>query len=276
MKTIINSFLLALLLFSGSIHAEYSITTKDGITIDNIPDDVPDDAQWIKEAVNEERARRKAASAAPVQGSPAGQGVYNQEESNAALADFVRKRAEEEEAEWQGLLGYMYFKGEGVPKDDVQAVHWFRKAAEQGDTSAQFALGVMYRMGTGVPKDDAQAVHWYQKAADQGNANAQFNLGVMYGMGTGVPRDDAQAVYWYRKAAEQGSADGQLKLGLAYDMGNGIPKDEETAYFWYLLSSAQGHENAVEFRDWIEKNLTLQQRANAQAAARVWKPKKKN
>ena len=96
----------------------------------------------------------------------------------------------------------------------------------------------------------------------------------MHGNGTGVPKDDAQAVYWFRKAAEQGDAKAQNNLGSRYYKGIGVPKDEETAYFWFLLSSAQGDKVAVKNRDLVEEKLTPQQRANAQAAARVWKPKK--
>ena len=33
-----------------------------------------------------------------------------------------------------------------------------RKAANQGDAASQFSLGVRYDTGQGVPKDDAQAV----------------------------------------------------------------------------------------------------------------------
>jgi TPR repeat protein len=36
----------------------------------------------------------------------------------------------------------------------------------------------MYENGQGVPKDEAKAVHWYEKAAEQGEANAQKNLGI--------------------------------------------------------------------------------------------------
>ena len=55
-----------------------------------------------------------------------------------------------------------------------------RKAADQGNAKAQSNLGVMYYIGEGVPKDDTQAVYWYKKAADQGLADAQYNLGFMY------------------------------------------------------------------------------------------------
>jgi TPR repeat protein len=67
----------------------------------------------------------------------------------------------------------------------------------------------MYEKGQGVPKDDAEAVKWYRKAAEQGNAGAQDKLGAMYADGRGVPKDDAEAVRWHRMAAEQRDEDAQ-------------------------------------------------------------------
>ena len=42
---------------------------------------------------------------------------------------------------------------------------------------AQSKLGLMHDNGQGVPKDDQQAVSWYRKAADQGDADAQSRRG---------------------------------------------------------------------------------------------------
>lgn len=44
--------------------------------------------------------------------------------------------------------------------------------AEAGDANSMFNLGVMYANGEGVAKDDAEAVRWYRKAADLGNRHA--------------------------------------------------------------------------------------------------------
>ena len=85
--------------------------------------------------------------------------------------------AEKGDALAQLILGVMYANGEGVPKDDAEAVRWYRLAADQGDARAQLELGLMYANERGVLKDDAEAVRWYRLAADQGNATAQFNLG---------------------------------------------------------------------------------------------------
>ena len=149
----------------------------------------------------------------------------------------------------------------------------FKKLAEQGNTSAQNNLGFMYYNGQGVPKDEQQAVAWYRKAAEQGYAMAQSNLGLMYYKGQGVPKDDQQAVVWFRKAAEQGHARTQYNLGVMYRDGQGVLKDDQMAYFWLLLASAQGNQRAVKNRDLMERSLSPAQRAAAQTDARDWKPK---
>ena len=71
---------------------------------------------------------------------------------------------------------------------------------------AQYNLGFMYTNGEGVPRDNAEAVRWYRLAAEQGYAKAQLNLGGMYALGRGLPQDDAEAVRWFRLAADQGYA----------------------------------------------------------------------
>ena len=76
--------------------------------------------------------------------------------------------------------------------------------AEQGNADAQLRLGLMYREGNGVPKDDKQAVAWLSKAAEQGNMEAQENLGLSYAKGLGVDRDWVQADKWFSIAAASG------------------------------------------------------------------------
>jgi hypothetical protein len=111
--------------------------------------------------------------------------------------------AEKGEAEGQLNLGICYTKGEGVPKDQVQAVSWYRKAAEQGNASAQMSLGECYGGGKGVEKDFVQAVNWYRKASEQGYVLAQYNLGGCYANGEGVAKDQIEAyAYWNQGTVE--------------------------------------------------------------------------
>jgi len=89
--------------------------------------------------------------------------------------------------------------------DYKTAYRIFKPHAERGDVVAQFSLGEMSKKGQGVPRDDAEALKWYRKAADQGHADAQNNLGIIYTLGKGVPVDYVQALMWYSIAASNSS-----------------------------------------------------------------------
>ena len=73
-------------------------------------------------------------------------------------------------------MGVGYYKGEGVVKDQAEAVKWFRKAAEQNLARAQYNLGVCYYNGEGVAKDYVEAYKWLLLAARQGDEDAKKNM----------------------------------------------------------------------------------------------------
>jgi len=89
-----------------------------------------------------------------------------------------------------------------------------QKKAEAGDAGAQFNLGVMYANGEGLVKDQVQAVKWYRKAAEQGMATAQFNLGVMYVAGEGVIKDPIEAHAWWDVASVLGDDDAKKNMSI--------------------------------------------------------------
>src|ERR1700754_4984325 len=60
--------------------------------------------------------------------------------------------------------------------DYVPAVRVFRTLAERGNTKAQNVLGVMFRKGEGVPKNPARAHMWFSFAAARGAAGANAEL----------------------------------------------------------------------------------------------------
>ena len=157
---------------------------------------------------------------------------------------------------------------------DAKALAELRGRAEKGDVEAQYFLGGMYGEGEGVTKDEVEAVKWFRKAADQGLADAQFNLGAMYRTGRGVAKDVVEAVKWYRKAAHQGLANAQFNLGGMYATGQGVAKDVVEAYKWWLLAGAQGFGLAKRGIPVIEGALTAAERAEGQKLAREWKPGK--
>lgn len=56
--------------------------------------------------------------------------------------------------------------------DFAAALRQYRPLAEQGDATAQYVLGRMYARGQGVPKDYALAYMWFNLAAAQSSPNA--------------------------------------------------------------------------------------------------------
>ncbi len=159
--------------------------------------------------------------------------------------------------------------------DYEAALKEFRPLAEQGYPLAQATLGLMYAEGEGVAQDYQEAAKWFSRAAEQGIVRAQVNLGFMYVNGQGVAKDDQEAVRLFRLAAEQGDAMAQSNLGLMYYKGQGVQKDSIQAYMWVSLAVEQRLEQAKEWVEVLEKEMTPAQIAEAQRLAREWKAKGK-
>jgi hypothetical protein len=60
--------------------------------------------------------------------------------------------------------------------DYMPAIRLFRPLAEQGNAKAQNVLGVMFRRGEGVPKNPARAHMWFSFAAARGDTKAKAGL----------------------------------------------------------------------------------------------------
>ena len=73
----------------------------------------------------------------------------------------------------------MYDTGEGVPKDDKEAVTWYRRAAEQGDVFAQNNLGFMYEYGEGVIQNYVIAHMWFNISSLKGHKKSKQNYEII-------------------------------------------------------------------------------------------------
>jgi uncharacterized protein len=86
--------------------------------------------------------------------------------------------------------------------------------AEHGHASAQYNIGVMHEWGNGLPKDNAQALKWYKRSAEQFHKDAQNNLGALYSKGEGTNKDFVEALKWFIISAENGSEGGQKNIRM--------------------------------------------------------------
>ena len=127
----------------------------------------------------------------------------------------------QEIARWK--LGEMYADGDGVPRDDLKAYHYFNQLVEDYDedqpdrrnlsaiSNAFVAVGVYCLNGipnSDVRPDPRRAHELFQYAATIfGDPNAQYNLAHMYMVGAGgVAKDNVAAIRWLAVAADKGSS----------------------------------------------------------------------
>ena len=146
----------------------------------------------------------------------------------------------------QYLLGFLYRDGKGCSKNPAAAAECFRFAAEHGHNLAGIELGWMYYMGTGVKKDDRKAVQYLNPAVELDKLpEAAFHLAEIYGDKKSQVFDADKAFQNYRIAARAGNTEAQYRIGNMLLNGIGTAKEPKAALD-YLQSVAQrGHSGAA-------------------------------
>ena len=185
----------------------------------------------------------------------------------------------------------MYESGNGVEKDQEEAIKWLILAAESGVPKIQYDLGIRYFYGYGIEKNYSEAAKWWRSSANAGIADSQYNLGLMKYRGIGIPKDKEEAkllvekaatqghdkaqhrlamiyaldekdfetgLIWLKKSAKQNNVEAQYNLGIFFEKGYGLQKDLNKAKEWYRLAADQGLESAV------EKLKTLEEKQNVE------------
>lgn len=165
---------------------------------------------------------------------------------------------------------------EGRLSASPDKVQWYRSRAEAGSPAAQFELGYLYFVGDGVPKDYAQALMWWRRSNQVlPEPSGDWLIAMLYGKGgPGLARDDAQAAVWFRRSAEAGYAAAQFSLGYMYAAGQGVTQDFVASYMWLSLAASSGSPqvktDATIARDAVAKVMTPQQVAEGDRRALDW------
>ena len=95
----------------------------------------------------------------------------------------------------------------------IESIKWYKKAAEKGYPTAQYQLGLIYYNGDGVPRNDAEAVKYFTMASQNKElikdalSSAYTYLAQCYRFGRGVAADERKADEYTSKAAELGDPD---------------------------------------------------------------------
>lgn len=149
-------------------------------------------AQLIKDRGEEDLALSYLEKAAN-QGHPQAAEVYRQikerqdREYAQAVSDYQAENYKEAAYNFVKLAhrgmakacyqsGYMYWCGEGVPRDEEIAFSYFKSAADSGYTPGMMACAKLYRSGQGVKEDRGAAHAMIKKAAELGDVEAKLAL----------------------------------------------------------------------------------------------------
>ena len=159
----------------------------------------------------------------------------------------IQQSADAGSAEGAHRLALVFAQGDGgTPRNEARAVELFTRAAEKGHRRAQLNLGTLYLRGQGVPRDLIQARAWLEKAAVDGDPYALYVLGRAMEESMGpVGADLVRAANLYRQAAEKGHPLAALRYGLALADQTGIKRDVVAALRWLLHAQQSGVSEAA-------------------------------
>jgi uncharacterized protein len=71
-------------------------------------------------------------------------------------------------------------------------------------------------------------------------------------------------------AAQSGAADALFELGMLYATGKEIAADLVVAHKWFNLAALRGNKEALQHRIEVAREMSAEQIAEAQRAAREW------
>ena len=119
------------------------------------------------------------------------------------LYQTLQEKAFHGECDAQIELGKCLFFGQGMPRDEKEALKWFTLASEQKNPEAISFVGYISYRNNSPCGDLKEAFNLFSKAADMGEINSIFFLGIMNMNGQGVKRDYARAYVWFRLFLER-------------------------------------------------------------------------
>lgn len=150
---------------------------------------------------------------------------------------WLQRAADQKVPSAYAALGYLYLRGQAVPRDPRVAFDMFLRGAQAGDPASQGWLCTAYRPENGATVVPALSRYWCAQAAKGGN------LGAMQAIALDtrhVVSNASERAYWLWKLADRGDAKYQSMLGDAYDLGDGVPADFSAATYWFRRAAEQG------------------------------------
>ena len=170
--------------------------------------------------------------------------------------DLLKRAARHGSGNAYASMGYLYYEGKYLPKDDKKACENWEKAVELKYYEAASNLAYAYIEGVGCEKDESKGIELYTLAADNGSGFSAYKLYYCYANGTwGVKKDIEVAKKYLFKAAEYGDAWGCYTLGTHYYLGTEyVTKDVGQAFVYIKKAADMGLVDACNSLSYLYKN----------------------
>lgn len=172
-------------------------------------------------------------------------------------------------------LAFIYLTGENNDSErNKKAMQLFQQAAKSGNKLAEFMLGYAYYKGFTVDRDNYTAFGLIKDAAQDGAEfdEAQYILAEMYANGYGTVQNYVNSVSYYAKAVNQGNTDAYVDLAKIYAEGKFAQRNMVKAHTLFNIAASEGNSQAAEIRDKIGEALKLEMLLQAQTDAQNFKP----
>ena len=172
-------------------------------------------------------------------------------------------------------LAFIYLTGENNDSErNKKAMQLFQQAAKSGNKLAEFMLGYAYYKGFTVDRDNYTAFGLIKDAAQDGAEfdEAQYILAEMYANGYGTVQNYVNSVSYYTKAVNQGNTDAYVDLAKIYAEGKFAQRNMVKAHTLFNIAASEGNSQAAEIRDKIGAVLKLEMLLQAQTDAQNFKP----
>ena len=221
--------------------------------------------QEAVKAVNDAKMKQLAAASAACKS-----------QDYVAAVKILQPMADQGIPEAQGFLAQLYYRGQGVEKNDAKSVELFRLAAEQGNTPSYINLALLYWGGKGVEKDAYEALRWAEKAKAVGTQNADSVLanilndisnteakaavekseaefpGDKYTLQElndllikyNTEKEDEKTLGLSLRLASKGISSSELLCGTMYSLGKGTTTNHTRAAYWFEKAASHGNVEA--------------------------------
>lgn len=140
----------------------------------------------------------------------------------------------------------LYTLDETELKDSIASFKYLKKAAELGLVDAIADMGYSYFWGHSVEKDEEKGLEYMEQASELGSTCAFRNLGIIYYWKEYGRKNYKLAAEYWKRGAELGDADCQYSYGLLLKKGRGVKKDKKAAIDWLKLAAMNDSEEAKE------------------------------